>query len=74
MSTVLDFIASTVNREMKELFVIEAKADAVSVTTQCMYPSNGLVRVTIRGDHDSGYGRRRDWAAALFKQWGVRFK
>jgi hypothetical protein len=52
-SAVLDFVASTVNREMKELFVVEVRGDAVRVTTQCMYPSNGLVRVTIRGGADT---------------------
>lgn len=40
---------SFVEHELREISSVLATDDGVRVTTHCMYPSNGLVRVTIRG-------------------------
>jgi hypothetical protein len=49
MSTVLDNIHGAVAREMGNISAVAAVPDGVRVTTHCMYPSNGLVRVFVRG-------------------------
>jgi hypothetical protein len=48
MSIALDILA-TIDGEMRSISPIEKLDDGVRVTTHCMYPSNGLVRVTVRG-------------------------
>jgi hypothetical protein len=42
-------LLTRVESALRETNSIAANDDGVRVTTQCMYPSNGLVRVTIRG-------------------------
>jgi hypothetical protein len=44
---------TVVNGGLAELASIERVDDGVVVTTHCMYPSNGLVRVTVRGSGDT---------------------
>jgi hypothetical protein len=55
MSEILDTIAETVTRGMRDIATIEMMDDGVRFTTHCMYPSNGLVRVTIRGGRETIY-------------------
>ena len=42
-----------VERGLRSFFQIEELADGVRVTTTCLYPSNGLVQVTLRGGVES---------------------
>lgn len=55
MRDVLDAIASSIDRGMRDVSSIEMVEDGVRFTTHCMYPSNGLVRVTVRGGRESLY-------------------
>jgi hypothetical protein len=38
-----------ISRSLSDLCAIEGVDDGVRITTHCMYPSNGLVRVTVHG-------------------------
>jgi hypothetical protein len=38
---------------IKNFVALESVADGLRVTTHCMYPSNGLVRVTLKGGHQT---------------------
>lgn len=49
----LDEMAKLVERGMREIAEVVVHDDAVRITTHCMYPSNGLVRVTIRGGRET---------------------
>jgi hypothetical protein len=49
MSAVFGEFLDLVERDMKSVSLVSAIDDGVRVTTHCMYPSNGLVRVTLRG-------------------------
>ena len=49
MSLGQDALADTLRRGFEEMAEVEAVVDGVQVTTHCMYPSNGLVQVTVRG-------------------------
>ena len=42
-----------IERGMREISDVVVFDDAVRITTHCMYPSNGLVRVTLRGGRDT---------------------
>jgi hypothetical protein len=42
-------LMTLVTRGLNEIASVKAIDDGVVITTHCMYPSNGLVRVTIRG-------------------------
>lgn len=42
-------LAHLISRGLNDIASITRTADGVSVTTHCMYPSNGLVQVTVRG-------------------------
>lgn len=53
MSETLDFIASSLALGMRETFSLEAMSDGIRITTHCMYPSNGLVRVAVRGGRET---------------------
>ncbi len=46
-------IIETIHVALKEVSQIEEISDGVRVTTHCMYPSNGLVQVVVRGMGDS---------------------
>jgi hypothetical protein len=48
MSTI-DNLADFLSRRISEMAAIKAVHDGVRVTTHCMYPSNSLIRVTVRG-------------------------
>jgi hypothetical protein len=48
MSSHLD-LADLIGRSLDSIASITRTADGVRVTTHCMYPSNGLVQVTVRG-------------------------
>jgi hypothetical protein len=48
-AAILDWI----NRGLGQIAAIEPIADGIRVTTHCMYPSNGLVRVVVRGGAQS---------------------
>ena len=41
-------LSARIERSLREMSSIVVVDDAVRVTTHCMYPSNGLVRVTVR--------------------------
>lgn len=41
-------LAWLIGRDLEKLASIERVSDGVRVTTHCLYPSNGLVRVTVR--------------------------
>jgi len=42
-------LAHFILRDLSEMTAIKRVDDALRVTTHCMYPSNGLVQVTVRG-------------------------
>jgi hypothetical protein len=42
-------LANLIGRSLDSIASITCTADGVRVTTHCMYPSNGLVQVTVRG-------------------------
>ena len=42
-------LSAVIARGLNDLSAIEATDDGVRVTTHCMYPSNGLIRVMVRG-------------------------
>jgi hypothetical protein len=42
-------LAEVVGRGLSDLASVKRVSDGIRVTTHCMYPSNGLVRVVIRG-------------------------
>src|SRR5262245_17326681 len=44
-----DMLGNLVNRGLEEIAAVKRDVDGWVVTTHCMYPSNGLVRVTVRG-------------------------
>jgi hypothetical protein len=46
-------LMTVVSNGLSALASIERVEDGVVVTTHCMYPSNGLVRVTVRGSGDT---------------------
>lgn len=52
MSYVPDLM-TTVRGGLADIASIDRVDDGVVVTTHCMYPSNGLVRVTVRGSGDT---------------------
>ncbi|MGM4885085.1 hypothetical protein AB7813_08150 [Tardiphaga sp. 20_F10_N6_6] len=49
MTQSLEHIADAIQSGMRDLSEIEVMPDGVRFTTHCMYPSNGLVRVVVRG-------------------------
>jgi hypothetical protein len=49
MSENVDSMADFLGRRLSELAEIKQMHDGVRVTTHCMYPSNGLVQVMVRG-------------------------
>jgi hypothetical protein len=51
--TTLSEMATLIDRRMREVASVDVVDDAVRVTTHCMYPSNGLVRVTLRGGRET---------------------
>jgi hypothetical protein len=53
MSKAIDLLVRSVEDGLREISRVEPIADGVRITTQCMYPSNGLIRVTLRGGVDS---------------------
>jgi hypothetical protein len=55
MTDPLAFMVETVSRGLLDLTSIEVLHDGVRFTTHCMYPSNGLVRVTVRGGRETVY-------------------
>lgn len=55
MNDILETIASSIDRGMRDVSSIEVMGDGVRFTTHCMYPSNGLVRVMVRGGRESLY-------------------
>ncbi len=48
-----DFLLTEVLVELPKLVSAKRVHDGVVATTHCMYPSNGLVQVTIRGGEDT---------------------
>jgi hypothetical protein len=42
-------LANLIGRSLDSIASITCTVDGVRVTTHCMYPSNGLVQVTVRG-------------------------
>jgi hypothetical protein len=42
-------LANLIGRSLDTIASVTCAADGVRVTTHCMYPSNGLVQVTVRG-------------------------
>ena len=42
-------LANLIARNLESIASITCTVDGVRVTTHCMYPSNGLVQVTVRG-------------------------
>ena len=48
MSDALNILAEA-ERQLRDVSAIELLDDGVRVTTHCMYPSNGLIRVMVRG-------------------------
>jgi hypothetical protein len=42
-------LANLIGRSLDSIASITCTGDGIRVTTQCMYPSNGLVQVTVRG-------------------------
>lgn len=48
-----DALVMSVDRAMNDVAGIILADDGVRVTTHCMYPSNGLIRVTVRGSADT---------------------
>ncbi|XSC46268.1 hypothetical protein ACF1BQ_010480 [Bradyrhizobium sp. RDT10] len=53
MSDILESIAASIDRGMRDIASIEVVNDGVRFTTHCMYPSNGLVRVTVKGGRET---------------------
>jgi hypothetical protein len=47
------YLAQVIVRGLAELTSVKPVDDGVCVTTHCMYPSNGLVQVTVRGGVDT---------------------
>jgi hypothetical protein len=43
----------SVERVMRDFLSVDEINDGVRITTHCMYPSNGLVRVFVRGGYDT---------------------
>jgi hypothetical protein len=42
-------LALMIKRDLERIASVEYAIDGIRVTTHCMYPSNGLVKVTVRG-------------------------
>lgn len=49
MSAAIDNLAMIIGRRFDAALMMKRVDDGLRVTTQCMYPSNGLVEVTLRG-------------------------
>ncbi|MDO8874518.1 MAG: hypothetical protein Q8M24_14700 [Pseudolabrys sp.] len=49
MSTQAEHLLGLVKRGLDEAATLSVTGDDLTVTTHCMYPSNGLVKVTLRG-------------------------
>jgi hypothetical protein len=49
MSFGLPALAETLLRGLEEIAEVQVEDDGVRITTHCMYPSHGLVQVTVRG-------------------------
>jgi hypothetical protein len=50
LSAAVDNLAMIVGRRFDAMAAMKRVDDGLRVTTHCMYPSNGLVEVTLRGD------------------------
>ncbi|QDP26930.1 hypothetical protein [Bradyrhizobium cosmicum] len=55
MNDNLEHIADSIMHGMRDIATIEVVGDGVRFTTHCMYPSNGLVRVTVKGGRETVY-------------------
>jgi hypothetical protein len=67
-------LANLIGRSLDSIASITRIADGVRVTTHCMYPSNGLVQVTVRGGVETVVASDEGGAVGEAMSAGIPFK
>jgi len=67
-------LANLIGRNLDSIASIMRTSDGVRVTTHCMYPSNGLVQVTVRGGAETIVASDEGGAAGEALGAGIPFK